>query len=77
MGAHYRTEMLPIARSAAHNPSTSRIESETALNPSLLQKKVHPPWLKEVWKKSRKFLFPKHSTNFAPWSGGPPGFQPH
>ena len=34
----YRTEMLPIARSAAHNPSTSRIESEAALNPSLLTK---------------------------------------
>ena len=31
-----------IARSAAHNPSTSRIESEAALNPSGLQKKVHP-----------------------------------
>ena len=30
-----------IARSAAPNPSTSRIESEAALNPSVLQKKVH------------------------------------
>ena len=28
-----------IARSAAHNPSTSRIESEAALNPSGLEKK--------------------------------------
>ena len=27
-----------IARSAAHNPSTSRIESEAALNPSGLEK---------------------------------------
>ena len=32
-----------IARSAAHNPSTSRIESEAALNPSLVEKKVNPP----------------------------------
>ena len=30
-----------IARSAAHNPSTSRIESEAALNPSLVEKNVH------------------------------------
>ena len=29
-----------IARSAAHNPSTSTIESEAALNPSLVEKKV-------------------------------------
>ena len=30
-----------IARGAAHDPSTSRIESEAALNPSGLEKKVH------------------------------------
>ncbi len=30
-----------IARIAAHNPSTSRIKSEAALNPSLVEKKVH------------------------------------
>ena len=42
VGASNRTEMLAtIARSAAHNPSTARIEREAALNPSGLQKKVH------------------------------------
>ena len=42
VGAHNRTGDATIARSAAHNPSTSRIESEAALNPSGLEKKVHP-----------------------------------
>ena len=37
-----------IARSAAHNPSTSRIESEAALNPSLVEKKVHPRWVRFI-----------------------------
>ena len=42
VGAHNRTGDATIARSAAHNPSTSRIKSEAALNPSLVEKKVHP-----------------------------------
>jgi len=42
VGAHNRTQRdATIARSAADNPSTSRIESEAALNPSRLEKKVH------------------------------------
>ena len=40
VGAHNRTRDATIARSAAHNPSTSRIESEAALNPSRLEQKV-------------------------------------
>ena len=43
MGAQqsHRDATIGIARSAAHNPSTSTIESEAALNPSLVEKKVH------------------------------------
>ena len=40
VGAHTQSHRdATIARSAAHNPSTSRIESEAALNPSGLEKK--------------------------------------
>ena len=41
---HRVRDATEVARSAAHNPSTSRIESEAALNPSGLEKKVHPFW---------------------------------
>ena len=42
-GARNRTEMLRLRGVLlTHNPSTSRIESEAALNPSGLEKKVHP-----------------------------------
>ena len=40
---HRVRDATEVARSAAHNPSTSRIESETDLNPSRLQKKVGSP----------------------------------
>ena len=42
VGAHNRTEMLRLRGVLLTNPSTSRIESEAALNPSRLEKKVHP-----------------------------------
>ena len=43
MGAHNRTEMLRLQGVLLTIlRSTSRIESEAALNPSLVQKKVQP-----------------------------------